>query len=99
MAANARPFTLAPLHEYRFELDPAESMALRLVDGTAELFGLELATGQDYPFGDEARGAVFTWHGATLEMSRLLPSLQCIDSHPLGRRCAVPMPRACSLPG
>lgn len=64
-----RSFTLLPLHEYRFELEPTESVSIRLIDGTAEIFGFELATGQAYPFGDEARAAIFSWHGANLEIS------------------------------
>ncbi|EGG05280.1 uncharacterized protein MELLADRAFT_88142 [Melampsora larici-populina 98AG31] len=66
-----RSFKLLALHEYRFELDPAESISIRLVQGTAELFGFELAVGHDYPFGDEARAAIFSWHGADLEMSKV----------------------------
>ncbi|KAG0152522.1 hypothetical protein CROQUDRAFT_649945 [Cronartium quercuum f. sp. fusiforme G11] len=64
-----RSFTLLSLHEYRFELEPTESISIRLIDGTAEIFGFELTTGQDYPFGDEARAAIFSWHGANLQVT------------------------------
>lgn len=67
--AGSRRVIIQPLQECRFELDPSESISVRLVDGAAEVFGYELALHSEYPFGDEARFAVFTWTGATVEIS------------------------------
>ncbi|KAH9035396.1 Clp1-domain-containing protein [Lactarius pseudohatsudake] len=55
--------------EYRFELDPGSSLAIRLLRGFAEVFGAELAEGKYYLFGHECKAAVFTWQGCTIEMS------------------------------
>ncbi|WAQ87922.1 hypothetical protein PtA15_9A46 [Puccinia triticina] len=59
-SSSLRPFSLPALHEYRFELDPGESITIRLVSGTAEISGFELTSGQEYTFGDEIRSAIFS---------------------------------------
>jgi polyribonucleotide 5'-hydroxyl-kinase len=61
--------TLLERQEFRFELDEQQAIAIKLVSGTAECFGLELAVGVAYPFGSEAKAAIFTWTGCELEMS------------------------------
>jgi hypothetical protein len=60
---------IQPLTEYRIELEKGEGVAIRLLNGAAEIFGYELAPGIDYPFTDEVRAAVFTWTGCEIEMS------------------------------
>ena len=74
---------LPPLSEWRFELEKGELISVRLAgpyEGPnakrssppdAEVFGAELtmAEGRWYPFGDEAKGVVSSFNGATLEMS------------------------------
>lgn len=70
----SRTITLEALQEWRFELDKQEAITVKLSSGTAECFGLELAHQVEYPFGDEARAAIFSWRGCELEMS-LLPVL------------------------
>jgi polyribonucleotide 5'-hydroxyl-kinase len=67
-STSCRPFSLPALHEYRFELEPSESITIKLISGTAEVSGLELTSGQEYSFGDEIRSAIFSWHGADLEI-------------------------------
>lgn len=73
MTAPVRTQQLPARSEYRFELEPGERISLRLVPqtGDAEVFGAELLPGADkwYAFGDEAKVAVTTWSGCTLEMS------------------------------
>ncbi|KAF8463804.1 Pre-mRNA cleavage complex II protein Clp1-domain-containing protein [Gautieria morchelliformis] len=54
--------------EYRFELDPDTSLAVKLVSGLAEVFGTELAVGKTFLFGSECKAAIFTWQGCTLEV-------------------------------
>ena len=68
-----RQISLLPLQEFRFELEPGESLAVTLLQGSAEVFGFELVPGQPHPFGDEVRAAVWTPNGAELEMSRVPP--------------------------
>ncbi|KAG6832055.1 Cleavage polyadenylation factor subunit clp1 [Tricholoma furcatifolium] len=70
-AAESKPDTapknewhLEPESEYRFELDPGSSLAIKLVRGNAEIFGSELAEGKQYLFGSECKAAVFTWRGS-----------------------------------
>jgi polyribonucleotide 5'-hydroxyl-kinase len=64
----SRHITLEKLHEFRFELEKDEAISIRLNGGSAEVFGFELAVGVDYPFGNECRAAVFTFHGAQIEI-------------------------------
>lgn len=80
MAASASSSSLPrriqeipPRTEYRFELEPAERIAIRLVPesgGTADVFGHELsaATERWYPFGDEAKIAVSSSTGCQIEV-------------------------------
>ncbi|KAG9654972.1 hypothetical protein KCU98_g6016, partial [Aureobasidium melanogenum] len=68
-ASHAPPRTeeLPARSELRFEVAFAKSYRIRLVRGTAEIFGSELAPSTTYTFSG-TKGAVFTWHGCTLEL-------------------------------
>ena len=58
----------------------------QLVDGYAECFGIELATGISYLFGGECKAVIYTHSGCTLEMSFPFdagPSLQNLTISPL----------------
>ncbi|KAJ7744947.1 Pre-mRNA cleavage complex II protein Clp1-domain-containing protein [Mycena maculata] len=82
MASEAPPiepreWTLDPETEYRFELDPGTSLAVRLVRGHAEVFGAEMAANKPYLFGSECKAAIFTWRGCTIEMSQ--PSTEYVS--------------------
>ncbi|KAJ7510160.1 Pre-mRNA cleavage complex II protein Clp1-domain-containing protein [Mycena galericulata] len=68
--ADTKEWTLDPETEYRFEIDPGTSLAVRLVRGHAEVFGAEMAANKPYLFGSECKAAIFTWRGCTIEMSR-----------------------------
>ena len=63
----SREFVLGPDHEYRFEVDFNTKVSIKLVKGTAEIFGTELAVGVTYTFTGR-KAAVYTWHGCTLEV-------------------------------
>ena len=66
--ATPNTLTLNPLTEWRFELQRAKTtLSVRLTHGTAELFGTELAKGQEYEFRGPRAAAIYTWHGAVLE--------------------------------
>ena len=56
--------------EYRFEVSFSRSLGVKLLSGTAELFGTELApnTKDPYTFSG-TKGAIYTWHGCKLELS------------------------------
>jgi polyribonucleotide 5'-hydroxyl-kinase len=43
-----------------------ETLTVKLVDGTAEVFGIELAKGKEYQFRNQ-NIAIFTWYGCKLE--------------------------------
>ncbi|KAL1597989.1 Cleavage polyadenylation factor subunit clp1 [Paraconiothyrium brasiliense] len=53
--------------EYRFEVAFARALTIKLLTGTAEYFGTELAPSSTYTFSG-TKGAVFTWHGCKLEV-------------------------------
>ncbi|KAJ7827467.1 Pre-mRNA cleavage complex II protein Clp1-domain-containing protein [Mycena olivaceomarginata] len=52
---ESKEWTLDPETEYRFELDPGTSLAVKLVRGHAEVFGAELAAQKPYLFGSDPR--------------------------------------------
>lgn len=67
--ANAPPRTeeLPPRHELRFEVGFGKEYSIRLLRGTAEIFGTELAPSNTHTFTG-TKAAVFTWHGCALEL-------------------------------
>ncbi|RDB21156.1 mRNA cleavage and polyadenylation factor CLP1 [Hypsizygus marmoreus] len=68
-SADTKEWNLEPETEYRFELDPGTSLAIKLVHGHAEVFGSEVAEGKWYLFGSECKAAIFTWQGCTIEVA------------------------------
>lgn len=58
---------LKPDNEFRFEVLPAQNATLRLLSGTAEIFGCELAPNKEYKFSG-VKSSVFTFDGATIEV-------------------------------
>jgi len=58
---------LAANTEYRFEVAFSKTLTIKLQSGTAEFFGTELGPATTYTF-EGTKGAVFTWHGCTLEI-------------------------------
>lgn len=59
-------WTLGPETELRCEVNESETLILKLLDGNAEIFGIEMAQNKEYSFIDE-NFAVFSWYGCTLE--------------------------------
>ncbi|KAG8760525.1 Cleavage polyadenylation factor subunit clp1 [Ceratobasidium sp. 428] len=102
MSESTRTWNLSPQSEYRFELEPNTSLAVRLTSGNAEVFGAELAPGRLYLFGGECKAAVFTWYGCTLEISRPpteytsdeTPMVQLINIHTAFEQMRVQAHRA-----
>jgi polyribonucleotide 5'-hydroxyl-kinase len=56
--------------EYRFEVPFSRTLNIRLLSGTAELFGTELAptSTSTYVFSG-TKAAIYTWHGCRLELA------------------------------
>ncbi|KAJ7172191.1 Pre-mRNA cleavage complex II protein Clp1-domain-containing protein [Mycena filopes] len=66
---ESKEWRLDPETEYRFELDPNTSLAVKLIRGHAEVFGAELAANKPYLFGSECKAAIFTWRGCVIEVT------------------------------
>lgn len=64
-----RVVQVPPLHELRIELEKGESCSIKLLGGTAEIFGFELLPGFENPLAEECKAAIFTWTGCDLEIS------------------------------
>jgi len=69
VSALAPPRTeeLSARNELRFEVAANKPYKIRLIRGTAEIFGTELGANIQYTFTG-TKAAVFTWHGCTLEL-------------------------------
>ncbi|KAJ5194798.1 Pre-mRNA cleavage complex II Clp1 [Penicillium cinerascens] len=67
-AAPPSQIALSSGSEWRFEVAFGHIVRVKLLTGTAELFGTELAPLQTYTFSG-TKGAIYTWHGCELEVS------------------------------
>ncbi|KAK5081894.1 Cleavage polyadenylation factor subunit clp1 [Exophiala xenobiotica] len=54
--------------EWRFEVALARSIEVKIITGTAELFGTELVLNKSYAF-ISTKAAIYTWTGCTLEIA------------------------------
>uniref|UniRef100_A0A1I8AXI1 Protein CLP1 homolog n=1 Tax=Steinernema glaseri TaxID=37863 RepID=A0A1I8AXI1_9BILA len=66
--STVREFKLKEDNELRFEV-ASEDVAVELCSGRAEIFGTELKENEKYTFLPGMRVAVFSWTGATIEIS------------------------------
>ena len=55
--------------EYRLEIPATTTLNLKLLTGTAEIFGTELVIANSYTFPGPNSFAVYTWHGCTFEIT------------------------------
>ena len=60
--SEKREWCLPAENELRFEAAESDQFVIRLVEGNAEIFGVEMVLNKDYTFSDE-NIAVFTWYG------------------------------------
>lgn len=67
LGPDDQSFELKPDQELRFEVENAP-IELEISQGLAEIFGVELVKSKKYLFPIGAKGAVFTWHGCTINM-------------------------------
>jgi len=65
--APPRTEELPARNELRFEVAANKPYRIRLIRGSAEIFGTELGQNIQYTFSG-TKAAVFTWHGCTLEL-------------------------------
>ncbi len=63
--AEKKEHNLAKETELRIELNEHDSIIITLIDGNAEIFGIEMAPNIEYHFNDE-NVAVFSWYGCKL---------------------------------
>ncbi|CAI7878504.1 unnamed protein product [Closterium sp. NIES-54] len=85
-AESVRQFRLERETELRVEVEWDAKLAVKLVSGTAEIFGSEIAVGQNVAFDGGEKFAVFTWHGCSLEVrgSPTLPdAMYAADETPM----------------
>jgi polyribonucleotide 5'-hydroxyl-kinase len=75
--------------ELRFEVDPTELVVMKLLSGTAELFGSELPRGVDVVFQQGGSGAIFTWHGCDLEVSGQPAHIYVESDTTMKQTCAI----------
>ena len=70
MTTTKKTMNLKPGSELRFEIQGGltnRKLKLRLVQGLAEIFGVEMLRDKTYEFSNGGNGAVFTYLGCTIE--------------------------------
>ncbi|KAJ8459832.1 hypothetical protein OPV22_032758 [Ensete ventricosum] len=81
--ASARQFELAKESELRVEIGSDAPLRLRLLSGTAEIFGTELPPGNWISAPPHSKIAVFTWNGATIELDGISEVEYVADETPM----------------
>lgn len=66
--ADAARHSLPAGSELRIEVGDGSPALVRLVSGSAEVFGVELVEGRTYSLAPARKLAVFTWYGAELAL-------------------------------
>jgi polyribonucleotide 5'-hydroxyl-kinase len=77
MAAPTTEHKLAKETELRLEVGRGKDVAVTLLEGSAEVFGAELALGRRAPLPGGGAYAVFTWDGATIAVEGD-PDVACV---------------------
>ncbi|KAI0900193.1 Clp1-domain-containing protein [Annulohypoxylon nitens] len=83
-AAAATPTTtetLQPFWEYRFEVPHGSTLDIKLLSGTAEKDGTELAPNTPYTF-TATKSKINTWHGCTLKIISTSGTYDAYTSEP-----------------
>jgi polyribonucleotide 5'-hydroxyl-kinase len=63
---NRKEWKLKPETELRCEVHESETLTVKLLDGTCEIFGLEVPQNKEFVLNDESV-AFYSWYGCTLE--------------------------------
>ena len=61
-----KEWILDPETELRCEVAENDTLVLKLLEGNAEIFGIEMAPNKEYVFGEE-NFAIFSWYGCKIE--------------------------------
>ena len=86
---NRKEWIIKAENELRCEIAETEPMYVRLLHGSAEIFGIEMALGKEYAFLDE-NFAIFSWYGCTVEtignnegcyLSDTTPMVSYVNTH------------------
>lgn len=67
-ASSVAVHELQASSEWRFEVAIGQSIEVKVLSGTAEIFGTELALNHTYTFR-ATKSAIYTWHGCRLEVT------------------------------
>jgi hypothetical protein len=67
VAKTTKRWSLAAEQELRIEVAASETLIVKLLSGSAEVFGTELASQKEYSFKAE-NFAIFSWKGAEIEV-------------------------------
>ncbi|VVA96473.1 unnamed protein product [Arabis nemorensis] len=81
-SGNIKQVKLERESELRIEVSE-EPLSLRVVNGTAEIFGSELPPGNSLTFPPHLKFAVFTWYGATIEIDGVTETDYTADETPM----------------
>lgn len=82
-SSTVRQFKLDKECELRIEVSDASPLRLRLLNGTAEIFGSELPPEIWLTFPPRLKFGVFTWYGATIEMDGTTELVYTADETPM----------------
>ncbi|GAB2237520.1 hypothetical protein Droror1_Dr00015422 [Drosera rotundifolia] len=82
-ATNARQVKLEKECELRIEVAETSPLRLRLLSGSAEIFGTEIPPDIWLNFPPRLKFAVFTWYGATIEMDGAAETDYTADETPM----------------
>ncbi|KAK8948163.1 hypothetical protein KSP40_PGU022236 [Platanthera guangdongensis] len=81
--ASSRQVKLAKESELRIEVAADSPFRVRLLSGTAEIFGTELPPGNWLSIPSRQKFAIFTWHGATVEVEGTSEVQYAADETPM----------------
>jgi hypothetical protein len=68
MSSTTKQQLLRKETELRCEIPESAVLVVKLVAGSAEIFGIELAMNKEYTFRDQ-NIAIFSWYGCTIEVT------------------------------
>ncbi|KAG1328285.1 protein CLP1 [Cocos nucifera] len=80
---SSRQFNLAKESELRVEVGPDTPLRVRLLSGTAEIFGTELPPENWLTIPPRQKLAIFTWNGATVELDGISEVEYVADETPM----------------
>ncbi|XP_073116674.1 protein CLP1 homolog isoform X2 [Elaeis guineensis] len=80
---SSRQFNLAKESELRVEVGPDTPLRVRLLSGTAEIFGTELPPENWLSISPRQKLAIFTWNGATVELDGVSEVEYVADETPM----------------